>query len=123
MVRSVRGAITVSKNECGDILQAAGELLDDMIRENDLKTEDMVNMIFTLTPDLNAVFPAVAAREAGIVNVPLMCMSEIPVEGALQKCIRILLTVNSDKSLDQIRHIYKREAVRLRPDLVKKAKG
>lgn len=119
MVRSVRGAITVDENTREDILQATGELLDDIITKNDLKTEDMVNIIFTLTPDLNAVFPAVAAREAGIVNVPLMCMNEIPVPGALSKCVRILLTVNSDKSLDEIVHVYKREAVRLRPDLVK----
>ena len=119
MVRSIRGAITVAENSREDILQATGELLSDIIKENDLKKEDMVNIIFTLTPDLNAVFPAVAAREAGIENVPLMCMSEIPVEGALKKCVRILLTVNSDKELDDIKHIYKRDAVKLRPDLVK----
>ena len=120
MVRAIRGAITVENNDREEILQAAGELLDDIIKANNLKTEDMVSMIFTLTPDLNAVFPAVAARLAGITNVPLMCMNEVPVPGALPKCVRLLITVNSDKSLDEICHIYKREAVKLRPDIVNK---
>ena len=120
MVRSIRGAITVENNDREEILQAAGELMQDIINENNLKTDDMVNMIFTLTPDLNAVFPAVAARLAGITNVPLMCMSEVDVPGALEKCVRLMITVNSDKSLDEIHHVYKREAVKLRPDLVNK---
>ena len=79
----------------------------------------MVKIIFTLTPDLNAVFPAVAARNMGITNVPLMCMSEIPVEGALKKCVRILLDFNTQKTLDDIRHIYLKGAKVLRPDLIK----
>lgn len=119
MVRSIRGAITVDKNDKAEILAAAKELLENIIAVNQLKPEDMVHIIFTLTPDLNAVFPAVAARQMGIVNVPLMCMSEIPVSGALEKCVRVLLTVNSDKKLDEIQHVYLREAVRLRPDLAK----
>ena len=120
MVRAIRGATTVLSNDKNEIWDATGELLEKIIKDNDLKQEDMVSMIFTLTPDLNDCFPAVRAREMGFTNVPLMCMSEIPVSGALEKCVRILLYVNSKKSLDEIHHVYLREAVRLRKDLVDK---
>lgn len=119
MVRAIRGAITVENNSRDEILSAAGILLSEIIKRNALNREDMISMIFTLTPDLDAVFPAVAAREQGITDVPLMCMQEIPVPGALAKCVRILLHVNSDKSNGELEHVYMREAVRLRPDLVK----
>lgn len=116
-VRAIRGAITVEKNEREEILAATGEMLREAVRINDIRTEDMVCMIFTLTPDLNDVFPAVAARDMGITNVPLMCMSEIPVQGALKKCVRLMLLVNSDKELGEIKHVYLKDAVKLRPDL------
>lgn len=119
MVRAVRGAITVERNDKEEILDAAKEMLKEIFDRNSILTEDMVCMIFTLTPDLNAVFPAVAARHMGITNVPLMCMSEIPVENALSKCIRVLVQFNTDKALDDIQHVYLRDAVKLRPDLVK----
>ena len=119
-MRAVRGAITVSENTREEILQATAELLKEIIEKNEIAHEDMVDIIFTLTPDLDAVFPAVAAREAGIVDVPLMCMSEIPIEGALPKCVRILMHMNTDKGLSEINHVYLRDAVKLRPDLVKK---
>ena len=90
-----------------------------IIDENNLKIDDMISMLFSLTPDLDAAFPARAARNMGIVDVPLMCMSEIPIDGALEKCVRILLHVNSDKSLKEINHVYLGGAVVLRPDLVK----
>ncbi len=118
MVRAIRGAITVKNNDKDEILQATKELLEKIISENNVAKEDMVDIIFTLTPDLNAVFPARAAREIGFSDVPLMCMSEIPIDGALEKCIRIMLTINTDKSQKEIRHIYLRDAVALRPDLV-----
>lgn len=119
MVRAIRGAITVENNDAAEILAATEKMLKKIIEENDLKTEDMVSMLFSLTPDLNAVFPARAARNMGIVNVPLMCMSEIPIDGALKKCVRVLLHINSDKTLDEINHVYLGGAVVLRPDLVK----
>ncbi len=119
MVRAVRGAITVEQNDKDEILNAAEELLKEIFAKNGIPAEDMVCMVFTLTPDLNAVFPAVAARRMGITNVPLMCMSEIPVEDALPKCVRVLLQFNSEKTLDEIQHVYLRDAVKLRPDLVK----
>ncbi|MCX7715019.1 MAG: chorismate mutase [Clostridia bacterium] len=120
MVRAIRGAITVENNDRDEILSATVEMLKKMIEENNLKIEDMISIIFTLTPDLNAVFPAVAAREMGIVDVPLMCMSEIDIEGALPKCVRIMLYINSEKSLKEIKHVYLRKATVLRPDLLEK---
>lgn len=117
MVRAIRGAITVENNDRGEILAATKELLEEIFKENNIIREDLVEMIFTLTPDLNAVFPAVAAREMGITNVPLMCMSEIPVEGALKKCVRVLIQMNTDKKLDDIVHVYMKGAEVLRPDL------
>ena len=93
-------------------------MLEKILAVNEIPKEDLISMIFTLTPDLDAVFPAVAARELGIVNVPLMCMQEVPVPGALEKCVRILVEFNTEKRLDEIQHIYLRKAVRLRPDLV-----
>lgn len=118
MVRAVRGAITVENNDREEILAATEELLREILKKNCIKQSDMVKIIFTLTSDLNAVFPAVAARNMGITNVPLMCMSEIPVEGALKKCVRILLDFNTQKTLDDIKHIYLKGAKVLRPDLV-----
>lgn len=120
MVRAVRGAITAEENTKESILKSTKELLEKIILENKIERADLIQIIFTLTPDLNAVFPAVAAREMGITNVPLMCMSEIPVEGALKKCVRILLEMNSDKGLDDIKHIYLKGAKALRPDLADK---
>lgn len=119
MVRAVRGAITVKRNDKEEILNATEEMLKEIFARNTILQEDMVCMIFTLTPDLDAVFPAVAARKMGITNVPLMCMSEIPVENALSKCVRVLVQFNTDKTLNDIQHVYLRDAVKLRPDLVK----
>jgi chorismate mutase len=120
MVRAIRGAITVENNDKDEILQATKQLLEKIISDNNVAKEDIVDIIFTLTPDLNAVFPARAAREIGFSNVPLMCMSEIPIDGALEKCIRILLTTNTEKSQNEIKHIYLKNAVALRPDLAEK---
>lgn len=122
MVRAIRGAITVNNNDKEEILQATKELLGKIMDENNADMEDIVDIIFTLTPDLNAVFPARAARDMGFTDVPLMCMSEIPIDGALEKCVRILLTLNTDKSQKEIKHIYLRNAVALRPDIALKNK-
>lgn len=118
MVRAIRGAITVQNNDAEEILQATKELLEAIIASNNINEEDVIDIIFTLTPDLNAVFPARAAREIGFTDIPLMCMSEIPVNGALEKCVRILLTLNTEKSRSEIRHIYLKDAKTLRPDLI-----
>lgn len=120
MVRAFRGAITVSANDKDEILAKTAELYKEIVAKNSLNSEDFVCIFFSLTPDLDAVFPARAVRESGVTNVPLMCMAEIPVEGALEKCVRILILSNSEKNLDEITHIYMGDAVKLRPDLVNK---
>ncbi len=118
MVRGIRGATTVERNDAGEIREATQELLQRILDENQLCTEDLVSAIFTLTPDLNADFPASSAREIGWQLVPLLCATEIPVPGALPNCIRVLLHVNTTRNQNEIRHIFLRDAVKLRKDLV-----
>lgn len=119
-LRGVRGATTVTLNEKSEILTATAELLREMVRKNGIETDDIASAIITMTEDLDAVFPAQAAREfLKWEHVPLMCAKEIPVAGSLKCCIRVMLHVNTNKSPHEIQHIFQREAVRLRPDLVK----
>ncbi|HEY0753098.1 MAG TPA: chorismate mutase [Ktedonobacteraceae bacterium] len=113
--RGIRGATTIEHNDREEILSATTELLQLIIRHNELKTEDIASAIFSLTEDLDAEFPAVAARMLGWAEVPLMCTREIPVPGSLGKCIRVLLHVNTTRSLSEIQHVYIRGAVNLRP--------
>jgi chorismate mutase len=113
--RGIRGATTVEHNDREEILSATTELLQLMIRQNDLQTEDIASAIFSLTEDLDAEFPAVAARRLGWTKVPLMCTREIPVPGSLARCVRVLLHVNTTRSLSEIQHVYIRGAVNLRP--------
>lgn len=120
MVRAVRGAITVDDNDKEEILSRTEVLLKEIIDTNHMVQEDMISIIFTVTADLDKVFPAVAARHLGITDVPLMCMQEIPVPGSLPKCVRILLHFNTDKSNSDILHQYLRGATVLRPDLSNK---
>ncbi|MGO0122729.1 chorismate mutase [Desulfothermobacter acidiphilus] len=116
-VRGIRGAITARENTREAILEATEELLVALAEANDLKVEDIASIFFTLTPDLNAEFPALAARELGWHHVPLLCTTEIGVPGSLPRVIRVLVLVNTDKKQEAIRHLYLREAVQLRPDL------
>jgi len=120
--RGIRGAITVDKNDREEILGATTELLSLMIHENNVRTEDIASASFTLTDDLDAVFPAVAARQIGWKEVPLICMREIPVPNSLEKCIRVLLLVNTTCSASEIQHIYMRKAMSLRPEFVSESK-
>ena len=113
--RGIRGATTVERNERAEILAATTELLELMIRRNELRSEDVASAIFTVTDDLDAEFPALAARSMGWTEVPLMCAREIPVPNSLDKCIRILLHVNTMRSAAEIQHIYIQGAVNLRP--------
>jgi chorismate mutase len=113
--RGIRGATTVDLNEQAEILAATGELLLLMMSKNGLLVEDIASVIFTVTEDLDAVFPAQAARLIGWTEVALMCMREIPVPDSLGKCIRVLLHVNTTRSASEIQHVYLREAVSLRP--------
>lgn len=113
--RGIRGATTVEKNDPEEIFTATKELLQLLIKKNDLQKEDVASAIFTTTSDLNAGFPAYAARELGWTDIALMCMQEIPVPNSLAKCIRILLHVNTEHSAYEIQHVYIRGAVILRP--------
>jgi chorismate mutase len=118
LCRAVRGAITVAKNSAAEIVSATDELLQAMLAANNINKEDIVSIIFTVTKDLDAEFPAVAARKNGWTSIPMLCSYEIAVKQSLKKCIRILLTFNTEKSLKQIKHQYLRGATSLRPDLV-----
>jgi len=117
-VRGIRGAITVERNDAGEIIAATRELLEAIIKENDLEPEDIASAIFTVTKDLDAEFPASAAREMGWKYVPLLCATEIDVPGRLGKCIRIMVHVNTEKSQRELKHVYLKEAIQLRTDLL-----
>ena len=119
LVRGIRGAIIVNSNTKEEIIEITKELLVALQRENNFKIEDIVSIFFNATPDLNAAFPAQAARELGWDRVPLFDMQEIDVPGSLPRCIRILIQINCSKSQQEIRHCYLRGAKILRKDLVK----
>ncbi len=119
MVRAIRGA-TTAENTRESILAATREMVAEIIIKNSLKIEDLVCIMFSLTPDLDAVFPAVAVREMGICNVPLMDYAQPDIQNALKGCVRVMILTNSDKSLDEMQHLYLRGAKVLRPDLADK---
>ncbi len=114
--RGIRGATTAPINTAEDILEATRELVVTLKHLNRLETDDIASAIFTTTPDLNATFPALAAREVGWTEVPLMCTHEMDVPGSLQRAIRILLHVNTSKSASEVRHVYLKGARQLRPE-------
>ena len=116
--RGIRGATTVDNNDREEILVATTELLKLMVLENNVLVEDIASASFTVTDDLDAVFPAQAARQIGWNEVALICMREIPVPNSLDKCIRVLLLVNTTCSASEVQHIYMRKAVSLRPEFV-----
>ena len=115
-VRALRGAITVDRNDGDAILDATEKLMRAILEENSLEAGDLVSCIFTCTDDLDAEFPAVAARRMGLSAVPLLCAREIDVPGALPRVIRILVHCYADEA-SQPKHVYLREAVALRKDL------
>jgi chorismate mutase len=107
----------VKANTRDEILEATRLLLALMIRRNEIETEDVASAIFTVTRDLDAEFPAFAARQLGWIDVPLLCSYEIDVPGSLPRCVRVLVNWNTDKSQKQVLHTYLNEAKKLRPDL------
>jgi chorismate mutase len=116
MLRALRGAITVEENEAEAILAATTELVSEVMERNDLPAERMVSCIFTCTDDLDAEFPAVAARKLGLGAVPLLCAREIAVPGSLPRTIRLMLHCYADED-EPAQHVYLREAEALRRDL------
>lgn len=115
--RGVRGAITVEQDEAAVIIDATTELLHKIITINGIEEEDVASVIFTTTPDLRAAYPAQAARRLGWQRVALMGCQEIDVPNGMPLTIRILIHWNTTKALDEITHVYMRDAVALRPDL------
>jgi chorismate mutase len=119
-VRGIRGAVNIASNTKEEILSKSRELLEAILRANKVKPADIAAAIFTLSPDLNADFPAYAARQLGWTDVPLMCARELDVPGAMEKVIRVLLLVNSRIPAAKIKHQYLGDTPRLRPDLTTK---
>ncbi|SDI98238.1 chorismate mutase [Salimicrobium halophilum] len=118
MIRGIRGATTVDKNEGSEIVDRAYELMNGIVEENDLEARDVAQVMFSATSDINETFPAKALRKLeGWKYVPVMCMQEIEVPSGLERCIRVMVTVNTSKEPQEIKHVYHYEAVKLRPDL------
>jgi chorismate mutase len=118
-IRGIRGATTVAADEPDLILQATRELLEAILAENKGMTlEDVGSALFTVTDDLVSTFPAQGARQMGWGLVPMMCAREIPVPGSLRRVIRVLVHWNTETPQDKVTHVYLRDAVKLRPDLV-----
>jgi chorismate mutase len=117
-VRGVRGATTVEADDPALIRAAARELMEEILRRNQIADfDDVISAVFTTTQDLVSAFPAEAARAMGMNQVPLLCATEIPVTGSMPRCIRVLLHINSDRTPKEIEHVYLRDAQKLRPDL------
>ena len=114
--RGVRGATTVQHNDPDEILRATRELLNSILKANDMNPEDIASIYFTTTADLNAVYPAAAARQLGWQDAALMCAHEMEVPDGLTHCIRVLIHWNTDRSAKEINHIYLKNARSLRPD-------
>jgi chorismate mutase len=117
MILAVRGAIQVDRDDAAEILACTRELIGAVVDRNGIDPADLISIVFTLTPDLTSAFPAAAARDLGLVDVPLLCATEVPVPGALPRVVRLLAHVESDRPRSAVRHVYLRGATRLRPDL------
>ena len=116
-VRAIRGAIQVDANDRDAILEGTAELVAAVMSRNDLTADDVISVMFTMTPDLTAEFPALAARKTGFHAVPLMCATEIPVPGAMPRVVRLMAHVDTDRPRSEIQHVYLRGAAALRLDI------
>jgi chorismate mutase len=116
-VRAVRGAVQVDADERELILKATTELVTALFEANALTADDVISIIFTATPDLVSEFPALAARELGLVDTPLLCATEIAVPGALPRVVRILAHVETTRSKQEVQHVYLGGATALRRDI------
>ena len=113
-VRAIRGAVQVEADERDLILEGTAELVNEVMARNDLTPDDVISVLFTMTPDLMAEFPALAARKLGFHDVPLICATEIPVPGAMPRVVRLLAHVETSRPRAQIQHVYLRGAAALR---------
>jgi chorismate mutase len=117
--RGVRGATTADANTSEEILKATRQLLALIIRQNGIRKEDVASAVFSTSRELDAEFPAMAARQLGWLDVAMMCTNEMDVPNALRLCIRVLIHWNTEKRADEIVHVYLKQAALLRPDLSK----
>jgi chorismate mutase len=116
-VRAIRGAIQVDADDRDAILEGTAELVATVVNRNELTPDDVISVLFTVTPDLTAEFPALAARKLGFHAVPLMCATEIPVKGAMPRVVRLMAHVETDRARAQVQHVYLRGAAALRLDI------
>jgi chorismate mutase len=117
-VRAIRGATTVEADQPALIREAVTELLEAVLDDNDLAPVDIISAVFTATPDLTSEFPAHAARLFGWTDIPLICAQELPVVGALPRCLRVMVHAETRRARNEIRHVYLRDAILLRADLL-----
>ena len=119
MTRGFRGVTTVTENKANEILYETAKLVKEMVRVNEIRPDDISHVFFSVTDDLNASFPAKAARELeGWTHVPVMCMREIDVPNSLPKCIRVMLVAATTLKQHEVTHIFLNDAIKLRPDLI-----
>jgi chorismate mutase len=116
-VRAIRGAIQLETDERSHLLKSTAELVTKVLHENNLSQADLISIFFTATTDITSEFPALAARELGLGDVPLMCSVEMDVQGAMPRVIRLMMHVETNLSRSEIQHIYLRGAAKLRTDL------
>ncbi|WP_067974570.1 chorismate mutase [Nocardiopsis trehalosi] len=116
-VRAIRGAVQVDADERELVLEATAELVAEVVRRNELSTDDVISVLFTATQDLTAEFPALAARRLGFADVPLMCATEIAVPHALPRVVRLMAHVETDRPRSEVQHVYLRGAQALRLDI------
>ena len=118
-ILAIRGATTVTSNNKDEILKESAKLIQTIISKNDLNNEDIISMCFTMTKDLDAVYPAVAVREIlNITDIPMLNFEEKYIQGSLSKCIRVMMYINTEKTKSDIKHVYLNEAKNLRKDLI-----
>ena len=116
-VRALRGATTLDVDEASHMSERVRTLLAEMLDRNGVAHDDLISVVFTATDDLHCGFPAAAAREMGLGDVPLLCARELDIEGGMPRCIRILMHVESDVARADLRHVYLEQARSLRDDL------
>ncbi|MGB3989036.1 MAG: chorismate mutase [Acetivibrionales bacterium] len=118
MVRAIRGATTVKNNTKEEILDATSELVQEIMERNGITRENIISIIFSVTSDLDAAFPATAARQMGFDRVAMLSTYEMDVPDSLRKCIRVLMHIQTDKKNDELAYVYLKEARKLRPDII-----
>ncbi len=115
--RAIRGASTLKTDTAAEMREVVVELLEEMMRSNEVEIDLISSIFFTATTDIHSIFPAAAARELELSQVPLMCAQELEIEGSLKMAIRVLMTINTERKPSELKHIYLRGATSLRPDL------